>query len=191
MHCLIEDRTFKLGGRAWSRLGGGGVESCASRLLSEHRKFVWLLLVASTKCLCSQSSLRTDQFPGGTAEVFPLFPRLTVFPFLAFLTSTLKKISSQCRQSLFIFLILLCSNSSMALSFQRKWLKGKYMPLFFSFPSLLQMPTRAKKYRGLLFGMIRARGRKGKYKEEKNPAKLVSISKTPSYQRNDQTQILC
>lgn len=94
MHCLIEDRTFKLGGRAWSRLGGGGVESCASRLLSEHRKFVWLLLVASTKCLCSQSSLRTDQFPGGTAEVFPLFPRLTVFPFLAFLTSTLKKISS-------------------------------------------------------------------------------------------------
>ena len=56
MHCLIEGRTFKVGGRAWSRLGGGGVEPCASRLLSKHRKFVWLLLVPSTKCLCSHSS---------------------------------------------------------------------------------------------------------------------------------------
>lgn len=67
----------------------------------------------------------------------------------------------------------------MALSFQRKWLKGKYMPLFFSFPSLLQMPTRAKKYRGLLFGVIRERGRKGKYKEEKQPAKLKLVSQKP------------
>ena len=56
MHCLIEGRTFKVGGSAWSRLGGGGVEPCASRLLSKHRKFVWLLLVPSTKCLCSHSS---------------------------------------------------------------------------------------------------------------------------------------
>ena len=41
--------------------------------------------------LLTQFSLRTDQFPGGTAEVFPLFPRPTVFAFLALLTSTLKK----------------------------------------------------------------------------------------------------
>ena len=62
----------------------------------------------------------------------------------------------------------------MALSFQRKQLKGKYMPLslFFSFPSLLQMPARAKKYRGPMFGVVREKGRKGKYRQEENPTKL-------------------
>lgn len=41
------------------------------------------------------------------------------------------------------------------------------------------MPARAKKYRGPMFGVIRAKGRKGKYREEKKNAKLKLLSQNP------------
>lgn len=55
------------------------------------------------------------------------------------------------------------------------------LSFFFSFPSLLQMPARAKKYKGPMFGVVRAKGRKGKYRQEKKKPQNFSISKTPSY----------
>jgi len=41
------------------------------------------------------------------------------------------------------------------------------------------MPARAKKYRGPMFGVIRAKGRKGKYREEKKMQNLSYYLKTP------------
>lgn len=147
--------------------------------------------IPSTKHLCSHSSPRTYQFPGGTAEAAPLLLRLTVFAFSALLTSTLENPFLVQTKPLSLHNTM-CRNSNMALSFQGKQLKGKQMSLsFFLFLVCFRCPLRQRSTGISMFGVVQGKRKKGEIQGGKKPHKTqVNISKIPSYYRNDQTQIL-